>query len=88
MIMRTMIMRTIIAAGVLVLISAPAFAKHCPTDVKAITAALAKSPSLSISRLAEIKKLRDEGDQLHRSGKHGASLSALHKAMAKLGIKH
>ncbi len=83
-----MIKRTIAGAAVLLFIGAPAFAGHCPVDVKAIDAALAKGTKLSSSQISEVKKLRDTGAQQHKSGKHGASLGTLHKAMEMLGIKH
>jgi len=83
-----MLKRTFAAAAVLALVSGPAFAGHCPTDVKAIDAALAKNPSLSAAQMAEVKKLRDEGEALHKAGQHDASLEALHKAREMLGIPH
>lgn len=83
-----MIKRTLAAAAVLAVVSGPAYAFHCPNDVKLIGAALDKSSSRSSSQVAEIKKLRDEGNGLHNTGRHKAALDALHKAMAILGIKH
>ena len=82
-----MIKRTLAAAVVLAFVSGPALASHCPKDVKLIDAALGKNPSLSSAQMSEVKKLRDEGSALHKSGKHGASQEALHKAMGILGIK-
>lgn len=66
----------------------PAVAGHCPVDVKAIDAALAENPNLSETQLAEVKELRDQGEQLHNDGKHGESLDALHQAMEILGLEH
>ncbi len=83
-----MVKRTVATAVVLAFVSTPALAGHCPKDVKLIDAALGKNPSLSSSQMSEVKKLRDEGNALHKSGKHGAALEALHKAMGTLGIKH
>ena len=83
-----MIKRTLAAAAVLAVVSGPAYAFHCPKDVKLIGAAFGKSSSLSSSQMAEVKKLRDEGNGLHNTGRHKAALDALHKAMAILGIKH
>ncbi len=83
-----MVKRTLATAVVLAFVSTPALAGHCPKDVKLINAALGKNPSLSSSQMAEVKKLRDQGSSLHKSGKHGAALEALHKAMGTLGIKH
>ena len=83
-----MIKRTLATAVVLAFVSGPALAGHCPKDVKRIDAALGMKSSLSSAQMSEVKKLRDEGSALHKSGKHGASLEALHKAMGTLGIKH
>ena len=35
----------------------------------------------------EMKKLRAEGEQLHKSGKHAESMAALGKAKGILGLK-
>ncbi len=83
-----MIMRTIATAAVLVLLSAPAFAGHCPKDVKKIDAALAKNPALSGQQMTEVKKLRDAGANSHKARNHAAALGDLHKAMGTLGISH
>jgi len=68
------------------LISASAFAFHCPKDMKAIDAALAKKPSLSAAQMSEVKKYRAEGEALHKAGKHQESVDTLAKAMKILGI--
>ena len=63
-----------------------AFAFHCPKDMKAIDDALAKNPKLEASQMAEVKKLRADGETLHKAGKHSESLEALGKAEKMLGI--
>jgi hypothetical protein len=74
----------ILAAGLLA--SSAAFAFHCPMDMKKIDDALAKNPSLSAEQMAEVKKLRAEGETLHKAGKHQESIDTLGKAMKILGI--
>jgi hypothetical protein len=54
--------------------------------MKAIDAALPKA-KLDAKQSAEVKKLRAEGEQLHKAGKHGESMAALGKAKGILGIK-
>jgi hypothetical protein len=54
--------------------------------MRAIDAALPKA-KLSASQMAEVKKLRAEGETLHKQGKHDESMAALGKAEAILGIK-
>jgi hypothetical protein len=36
---------------------------------------------------AEVKKLRAEGERLHKKGKHAESMAALGKAKGILGLK-
>ena len=74
-------------AAVLALLSATAFAFHCPQEMKKIDDALAANPKLSASQLAEVKKLRAEGEALHKAGKHQESLDTLSKAEAILKIQ-
>ncbi len=68
------------------LAAAPAFAFHCPVDMAAIDAALAKNPKLSAPEAAEVKKLRAEGETLHKAGKHQESVDTLAKAKKILKI--
>lgn len=75
---------TLLVAGLLA--AAPAFAFHCPNEMAAIDAALAKSPQLSAKELADVKKFRAEGEALHGAGKHQESLDTLAKAKKILKI--
>ena len=70
----------------LIVASATAFAFHCPVDMKKIDEALAKNPKLAEGQMAEVKKLRAEGESLHKAGKHQDSVDTLAKAMKILGI--
>jgi hypothetical protein len=63
-----------------------AWASNCPNEVKAIDAALPKA-KLDAKQQAEVKKLRDEGESLHKAGKHSESMASLNKAKGILGIK-
>ena len=67
-------------------ISGTALAFHCPADMKKIDAALAAEPKLSADQMAEVKKLRSDGETLHKAGKHQESVDTLAKAMKILGI--
>lgn len=77
----------IVSAMMAVLFSASAWAFHCPADMAKIDAALAQQPSLSTAQLAEVKKLRAEGETLHKAGKHQESVDTLAKAMKLLKIE-
>ena len=68
------------------LASAAAFAGNCPVQMKAIDEALPKA-KLNASQTAEVKKLRADGERLHKEGKHAESMAALGKAKGILGIK-
>ncbi len=80
--------RLFAAASIAALISTPAYAFHCPTDMKAIDEALAQNPPLMEEQLTEVKELRIASENLHNKGKHGASIEALHRALEILGIAH
>jgi hypothetical protein len=73
-------------AIVMALLTASAFAFHCPQEMKKIDDALAANPKISAAQLAEVKKLRAEGEALHKAGKHQESLDTLGKAEAILKI--
>jgi len=79
--------RLVLATALAFLIATPALANSCPTKVKAIDEALAANPNLSAEQLAEVEKLRDQGEDLHDAGKHADSMKVLKQAMDILGIK-
>ncbi len=74
-----------ILLGTLV-ISTSALAFHCPADMKKIDAALATNPKLTSEQLSEVKKLRADGETMHKAGKHQDSVDTLGKAMKILAI--
>jgi hypothetical protein len=78
--------RNIVVAVSLALASSVAFASSCPKHMKAIDAALPKA-KLSEAQMSEVKKLRADGESLHKAGKHDESMAALTKAEKILGIK-
>jgi uncharacterized protein len=78
--------KKLILGAALALASASAVAFHCPKDMKAIDAALAKNPSLSAEQMSLVKKYRAEGEALHKAKKHQESVDTLAKAMKILGI--
>lgn len=68
------------------IISTSAMAFHCPADMKKIDAALATNPQLTSAQMSEVKKLRVDGETLHKAGKHQESVDTLAKAMKILAI--
>ncbi|NLG77164.1 MAG: hypothetical protein GX535_13090 [Xanthomonadaceae bacterium] len=81
-----MIAKKILLAAMLAFATATAMAAHCPMDMKQIDAALAENPELSAEQLAEVKKLRAEGEAQHQAGDHAKSVETLGKAKKILGI--
>lgn len=63
--------------------SAPALAGSCPTKVAAIDAALASGKA---KHAAEVKTMRDEGEALHKAGKHAESVKVLAAAIKLAGM--
>lgn len=76
---------SMILAASLALASGAVFASSCPKHMKAIDAALPKA-KLSAAQMAEVKKLRTDGETFHKGGKHAESMEALTKAEKMLGI--
>ena len=62
-----------------------AVAGNCPVQMKAIDDALPKA-KLNASQSAEVKKLRADGERLHKAGKHAESVASLGKAKKILGL--
>ncbi len=81
-------LRTFAVAAALVLFSAPALAFHCPSDIAKIDKALAAGPDLSDEQVAEVKRLRDEGERLHETGGHSQSMDTLPVLTFKGGYGH
>jgi hypothetical protein len=79
-------MRHLAVTVILAAFASLAWANNCPNEVKAIDAALPKA-KLDAKQQAEVKKLRDEGESLHKAGKHSESMASLNKAKGILGIK-
>ena len=77
--------RTALVAAAFAVASSSALAFHCPADMKAIDEALPKA-KLDAAKTAEVKKLRAEGETLHKAGKHQDSVDTLGKAKKILGI--
>ena len=80
-------MKRAITAVAAMLFAGSALAFHCPSDMKKIDEALAKSPKLTEAQMMDVKKFRAEGETLHKAGKHQESVDTLAKAMKILAIK-
>ena len=78
-------MKSMLMAALMLAASGAALAHNCPNEMKAIDAALGKA-SLSAPKMDEVRKLRAEGERLHKDGRHDDSMEALGKAKKILGI--
>ena len=65
--------------------SGVALASHCPMDMKAIDEKLATKPTLIAPTTPPRKKMRADGEALHKAGKHSESEKTLGDAR-KIGI--
>ena len=61
-------------------------AGSCPILIKEVDLKLATAKELSEKQVAEIEKLRKEGEEAHNTGKHKESVKLLQEALAKLNI--
>jgi hypothetical protein len=76
----------LLASLVLLGASGVVLASHCPMDMKAIDDKLATNPKLSADDAAKVKKMRADGEALHKAGKHTESEKTLGDARKILGI--
>ena len=77
----------LVAAAVVVAMTTPAFAKHCPKDAKIIDQAMREAFELTEMQMAEVIRLRIMGVAYHKDGEHGEAIKALHAATKILGVK-
>ena len=61
-------------------------AGSCPILIKEVDSKLATAKELSEKQVAEIEKLRKEGEEAHNTGKHKESVKLLQEALTKLNI--
>ncbi|MDD0844630.1 hypothetical protein [Pseudomonas sp. Gutcm_11s] len=63
------------------LLSTPLYAMHCPQDMAKIDQLLKTAPPADPEVLAEVQRLRAEGEQLHKAGNHSESMKVLDEAL-------
>jgi len=68
------------------LITSYAYAGACPVLMKEVDAKLATAKELSEKQVTEIEKLRQNGEEAHKMGKHKESVKLLQEALTKLNI--
>lgn len=68
------------------LASSLALANNCPNEMKAIDAKLNSTTNISTENLKKVKALREEGERLHKEGKHDQSMKSLQEAKKLLNM--
>ncbi|MBB2493500.1 hypothetical protein [Aquipseudomonas ullengensis] len=63
------------------LFSGSLWAMHCPQDMAKIDQLLKTDPPADPEVLAEVKRLRAEGEELHQAGDHSESMKVLAEAL-------
>ncbi len=63
------------------LICTPLYAMHCPQDMAKIDQLLQTDPPTDPEVLAEVQRLRQEGEELHKAGSHEESVRVLQQAL-------
>ncbi|MBU3058343.1 hypothetical protein [Pseudomonas indica] len=81
-------MRRLFAFFAAALICTPLWAMHCPADMAKIDEILKTSPPSDPATLAQVKKLRAEGEELHKAGNHAQSVQVLGEALNLLGASN
>lgn len=72
--------------GSLILFSAAMASAHgCPGEMRAIDAKV-PTAKLAAAEMSKVKALREEGEKLHKEGKHAESMKALAEAKKLLGV--
>lgn len=75
------------SALALILASSLAWAFQCPKDIRQLDQALEQQHGLDADQVTRVKELRDQGESLHKSGRHQESVDTLAQALAMLGLK-
>jgi hypothetical protein len=80
-----MFMKQLVLGSVIMVSAVSAFAHGCPGEMRAIDAKL-PTATLPAADMSKVKALREEGEKLHKEGKHSESMKALAEAKKLLGV--
>jgi hypothetical protein len=78
-------MKQLLIGSLVMFFATTASAHGCPGEMRTIDA---KVPTtvLPAAEMSKVKALREEGEKLHKEGKHSESMKALAEAKKLLGI--
>lgn len=78
-------MKKIVIAAMLMSAVTMATAHGCPGEMRAIDAKV-NTTALATADMSRVKALREEGEKLHKEGKHTESMKVLAEAKKLLGL--
>ena len=78
-------MKKLVLGSMMMFFAAMASAHGCPGEMRAIDAKV-PTANLSAADMSKVKDLREEGEKLHKEGKHTESMKALAEAKKLLGV--
>ena len=78
-------MKQLVLGSLMMCFATLAAAHGCPGEMRAIDA---KVPTVNLpaADMSKVKALREEGEKLHKEGKHTESMKALAEAKKLLGV--
>ncbi len=78
-------MKQLVLGSLILFFATIATAHGCPGEMRAIDAKV-PSANLPAAEMSKVKALREEGEKLHKEGKHAESMKALAEAKKLLGV--
>jgi len=78
-------MKKLVLGSMMMFFAAMASAHGCPGEMRAIDAKV-PTANLPAADMSKVKALREEGEKLHKEGKHTESMKALAEAKKLLGV--
>ncbi len=78
-------MKKLLIGSLIMCFAAIASAHGCPGEMRAIDAKV-PTANLPAAEMSKVKALREEGEKLHKEGKHTESMKALAEAKKLLGV--
>ncbi len=78
-------MKRLVIGSLVMFFVTTASAHGCPGEMRAIDAKM-PTTKLPAAEMSKVKALREEGEKLHKEGKHTESMKALADAKKLLGV--
>ena len=78
-------MKQLLIGSLVMFFASTASAHDCPGEMRTIDAKL-PTATLPAAEMSKVKALREEGEKLHKEGKHTESMKALADAKKLLGV--